>query len=143
MKRFWDLDLWKSAFLTRIKFDRNLHVISASTQICLVILLLNIEPTIEIVVYDVTSNDYPKMIKEVHGYIISGSKRSVYEEISWIKQLGKFFKELHEKKKKLVDICFGHQLVAHFGVEKLKNLIRDGESEYMSLYSQTQLYIMV
>lgn len=44
-------------------------------------LLLNIEPTIELVVYDVVSNDYPKMIDEGHGYIISGSKRSVYEQI--------------------------------------------------------------
>ena len=48
-------------------------------------LLLNIEPTIETVVYDVTSNDYPKMIDEDHGYIISGSKRTVYEQISRIK----------------------------------------------------------
>ena len=49
-----------------------------------------------------------------NGYIITGSKMSVYEEIGWIKQLGEFVQELHKKKKKLIGICFGHQLVAHF-----------------------------
>ena len=58
-------------------------------------LLLSIEPGIEIVVYDVISGDYPEKIDEVHGYIITGSKMSVYEEIGWIKQLGE--KELHKK----------------------------------------------
>ena len=51
-------------------------------------LLLSIEPGIEILVYDVTSGYYPEKIDEVHGYIITGSKMSVYEEIGWIKQLG-------------------------------------------------------
>ena len=77
-------------------------------------LLLSIEPGIEIVVYDVISGDYPEKMDEVHGYIITGSKMSVYDEIDWIKQLGEFVQELHKKKKKLIGICFGHQLVAHF-----------------------------
>ena len=77
-------------------------------------LLLNIEPGIEIVVYDVISGDYPEKVDEVNGYIITGSKMSVYEEIGWIKQLGEFVQELHKKKRKLIGICFGHQLVAHF-----------------------------
>ena len=62
-------------------------------------LLLSIEPAIEIVVYDVISDDYPEKMDEVQGYIITGSKMSVYEEIGWIKQLGEFVQELHKKEK--------------------------------------------
>ena len=65
-------------------------------------LLLNIEPDIDIVVYDVISGDYPEMIDEVQGYIITGSKMSVYAQIGWIKQLGKFVQELHKKRKNLM-----------------------------------------
>ena len=77
-------------------------------------LLREVEVDIEIVIYDVISGEYPKQMDEVQGYIITGSKMSVYDEIDWIKQLGEFVQELHKKKKKLIGICFGHQLVAHF-----------------------------
>ena len=77
-------------------------------------LLVDVEPDIELVTYDVISGKYPERINEVHGYIITGSKVSVYDEIKWVKELGSFVQELHRKKKKLVGICFGHQMVAHF-----------------------------
>ena len=77
-------------------------------------LLQKVEAGIEIVVYDVISGEFPKQIDEVHGYIITGSKMSVYDEIDWIKELGSFVQELHKKKKKLIGICFGHQMVAHY-----------------------------
>ena len=77
-------------------------------------LLLEVQPGIELVTYDVISGIYPKHIDEVHGYIITGSKMSVYDEIDWIKELGLFVQELHKARKKLIGICFGHQLVAHF-----------------------------
>ena len=77
-------------------------------------LLVDVEPDIELVSYDVISGKYPERIDEVHGYIITGSKVSVYDEIEWVNELGSFVQELHRKKKKLVGICFGHQMVAHF-----------------------------
>ena len=77
-------------------------------------LLQKVEAGIEIVVYDVISGEFPKQIDEVNGYIITGSKMSVYDENDWIKELGSFVQELHKKKKKLIGICFGHQMVAHF-----------------------------
>ena len=77
-------------------------------------LLREVEVDIEIVIYDVISGEYPKQMDEVQGYIITGSKMSVYDEIDWIKELGKFVQELHNKKKKLIGICFGHQMVAHY-----------------------------
>lgn len=63
--------------------------------------------------YQVTAGHYPADIDEVDGYVITGSKYSVYDDEPWIHQLGEFVQTLHARRKKLVAICFGHQLVAH------------------------------
>jgi len=66
----------------------------------------------EVKVYDVEHLEYPPEIDVCDGYLITGSKRSVYEDEPWIQQLGAFVQTLHQARKKLVGICFGHQLVA-------------------------------
>ena len=76
--------------------------------------LVAANPNADLVTYEVMLGEYPKDINEVDGYVITGSKMSVYDDIDWIKQLGLFVQRLHREKKKLVGICFGHQLVAHF-----------------------------
>ena len=77
-------------------------------------ILLAADPNVEIISYEVMSGEYPSDIDEVDGYVITGSKLSVYDDVDWIKQLGQFVQRLHQAKKKLVGICFGHQMVAHF-----------------------------
>ncbi len=76
-------------------------------------MFLAIDPTMDIITYDVQNFQYPKDINEVDGYLITGSAASVYEELDWLKELGKFIKKLHQHKKKLIGVCFGHQLIAH------------------------------
>ncbi|KAA1190408.1 GMP synthase [Pseudohalioglobus sediminis] len=75
-------------------------------------LLAREDPGLEFAVYDVEEGIYPQDIDEVDAYLITGSKSSVYEDKAWIKQLMVFVRELHARKKKLVGICFGHQIVA-------------------------------
>lgn len=77
-------------------------------------LLKSADPTIDITVYDVMNGEYPADIHEVDAYLVTGSKFSVYDDEEWIRQLGAFIVKLNEHEKKLVAICFGHQLVAHF-----------------------------
>ena len=55
---------------------------------------------------------YPANIDDYDAYIITGSKSGVYEDLPWITVLGEFVKVLHQRKKKLIGICFGHQLIA-------------------------------
>ncbi len=62
--------------------------------------------------YNVELGDYPADIDECDGYVITGSKKSVYDDEPWIHVLSDFVTKLHEQKKKTVGICFGHQLVA-------------------------------
>ncbi len=75
-------------------------------------LLAREDPALEFAVYDVEQGEYPRGIDEVDAYLITGSKSSVYEDKEWIHRLMDFVRELHRQRKKLLGICFGHQLVA-------------------------------
>jgi len=75
-------------------------------------LLQKADPTMEFVTYDVQLGEYPEDLDDVDAYLITGSKSSVYDDQPWIAPLLEFVRALHERRKKLVGICFGHQLVA-------------------------------
>lgn len=75
-------------------------------------LLSREDPRLEFVTYDVEEGVYPADIDEVDAYLITGSKSSVYDDKPWIATLMEFVRELDVRKKKLVGICFGHQIVA-------------------------------
>ncbi|MFT4615528.1 MAG: GMP synthase-like glutamine amidotransferase [Bacteroidia bacterium] len=77
-----------------------------------VALLARVDPAMEFAVYDVEKGEYPKDIDEVDAYLMTGSKSSVYDDKIWIANLMAFVRELHARRKKLVGVCFGHQLVA-------------------------------
>ncbi len=62
--------------------------------------------------YDCQKGVLPADINEYDFYITTGSKASVYEEAGWIQQLTCFVRQLDKQKKKLIGICFGHQLIA-------------------------------
>ncbi|VAW82149.1 Glutamine amidotransferase, class I [hydrothermal vent metagenome] len=75
-------------------------------------LLQNIEPRMQFSVYDVRHNVYPDDIHECDAYLITGSRTSVYQPDPWIGVLQEFIITLDQQQKKLVAVCFGHQLVA-------------------------------
>ena len=47
------------------------------------------------------------------GYVISGSRYSVYEDLPWIKSLQQFVVACWQRNVRMVGVCFGHQLIAH------------------------------
>ena len=71
-----------------------------------------VDPSISLTIFDVVQNEYPEEINEFEGYLITGSRESVYDQINWIETLKKFVLKLHKKKKPLIGVCFGHQLIA-------------------------------
>ena len=75
-------------------------------------LLSRLDPDLEFAVYDVEQGHYPDDIDDADAYLITGSKSSVYEDKPWIADLLEFVRELNRRRKKLVGICFGHQVVA-------------------------------
>ena len=68
--------------------------------------------SIVFVTYDIESMQYPQSIEECDAYIITGSKKSVYDDEPWIHRLRDFVVELDQTKTPTIGICFGHQMIA-------------------------------
>ena len=71
-----------------------------------------VDPTIKLKIFDVVEGIYPTNIDNCEGYLITGSRFSVYEKIDWIIKLKEFVIELDQLKKPLIGVCFGHQIIA-------------------------------
>jgi GMP synthase-like glutamine amidotransferase len=72
------------------------------------------DPSATFSVWDVEEGVYPSDsdVDTVDGFIITGSKSSAYADKEWIRNLERLVQELHAKRKKMVGICFGHQVIA-------------------------------
>lgn len=70
------------------------------------------DPSLQFSTYDVMQGEYPVDLDIEDAYLITGSRSSVYDDLPWIGPLKDFVRALHDRKKPLVGICFGHQLVA-------------------------------
>jgi len=76
-------------------------------------LFLSIDTELEFNVYLVIDGQYPVSIDECDAYLITGSQFSAYDNDEWLQKLREYVVLLHQQKKKLTGICFGHQLIAH------------------------------
>lgn len=63
-------------------------------------------------VFDVRDGHFPGGATECDGWIITGSKFNVYQNLPWMQQLKELVLEIHRAERPLVGICFGHQIVA-------------------------------
>lgn len=63
-------------------------------------------------VLDAEKETLPRELGDYDGFIITGSKMSVYDEVDWINSVKRFVVEANNHNKKLLGICFGHQLLA-------------------------------
>jgi len=75
-------------------------------------LLHTADEHLDIVSVDVRSN-VPTTL-DCDAYVITGSRHSVYEPLPWIEALVVFLRSAIAANKRVVGICFGHQLLAHF-----------------------------
>ena len=77
-------------------------------------LLLEADSSVSFAVWDVEEGVHPSHtdIDSVDGFIITGSKSSAYDDKQWIRDLEVLIQKLHARRKKMVGICFGHQIIA-------------------------------
>lgn len=75
-------------------------------------LLTSVENNLNIGIFDVQKGEYPQNIHDWELFITTGSKASVNDDEDWIIDLIEFTKLLGVTKKKLMGICFGHQIIA-------------------------------
>ena len=79
-------------------------------------------PPFEYVGFDVAAGHFPDSVEACDAYLITGSPKGVYDDFDWIIDLGNFIRDAFKVGKKLVGICFGHQILAHaLGGQSLKS----------------------
>ncbi|SED79619.1 GMP synthase-Glutamine amidotransferase [Rhizobiales bacterium GAS191] len=66
----------------------------------------------EFAVYPILHGIFPRSVDEANGWLITGSRHSVWEDEPWIIRLKDFIRELNGRGTPLVGICFGHQVTA-------------------------------
>jgi len=62
--------------------------------------------------YSVIDGEFPVSLDECDAWLITGSVHGVYDDLPWMAPLKVLIRTLHEEKRPLVGICFGHQIIA-------------------------------
>jgi GMP synthase-like glutamine amidotransferase len=70
-------------------------------------------PWADLVPYDVVNDVHPSSPDECDGWVVTGSRYSVYEAMPWLDRLHGFVRDIRSSGAPYVGICFGHQLLAH------------------------------
>jgi GMP synthase-like glutamine amidotransferase len=70
-------------------------------------------PEIEMETFDLAAGEFPGDLDRCEGWISSGSRESVYDDIPWVRQLADLVRTLDAEHRKFVGICFGAQMIGH------------------------------
>lgn len=71
-----------------------------------------VDPSLEVVGWDVVSGEMPAAPTDADGWIITGSKHGVYEDHPWIDPLKSFIRDCAAARSPMIGVCFGHQIMA-------------------------------
>ncbi len=62
--------------------------------------------------YEAAQGELPQTVDACDAYIITGSPSGAYEADEWIAALAYFIRQAYQAEKRMVGICFGHQILA-------------------------------
>lgn len=62
--------------------------------------------------YNVVDDIFPSGPEAADAWLVTGSKHGAYEDHAFIKPLEALIRDIHASSKRMVGICFGHQIVA-------------------------------
>lgn len=63
--------------------------------------------------YALVDGEFPESATECDGWITTGSGKSVYDDIPWIRRFAELTREIVAAGVPLFGVCFGHQMIAH------------------------------
>jgi len=67
---------------------------------------------LEFAAFSVVRGQMPASIYDCDGWLISGSRYGVYDQLEWMFPLQDFIRELAQARVPLIGVCFGHQIIA-------------------------------
>lgn len=62
--------------------------------------------------FDVRDGHFPASAQDCDGWVITGSKFNVYQQLDWMARLKMLIVEIYQAQKPMLGICFGHQIIA-------------------------------
>lgn len=69
-------------------------------------------PGLRVTRFDVQAGDIPANAQACDAWITTGSRESVYDDVTWIRAAETFIRGIADSNRPFVGICFGHQLLA-------------------------------
>jgi len=75
-------------------------------------LFATIKSGLDFEIFAVMEDHFPESIDVCEGWLITGSRHGVYENLPWMLKLQDVIRAIDHAKKPLVGICFGHQIIA-------------------------------
>ena len=76
-------------------------------------LLQMVDAPFEYEIFHVADGEFPPAPDVCDAYLVTGSPQGVYDGDSWLPPLADFIRQSYAAKRKMVGICFGHQMLAH------------------------------
>lgn len=64
-------------------------------------------------VFDARNGHLPDNLEDYHSYVITGSIHDAFGSEPWVESLRNWIQGAYQARKKLVGVCFGHQVIAH------------------------------
>lgn len=69
-------------------------------------------PPADFAVYDARASEGPRSPGECDGYVVTGSRHGVNDDLPWLPSFFARLRELHDAGRPLAGVCFGHQALA-------------------------------
>lgn len=69
-------------------------------------------PGFSFTTFDVEAGRFPEGPEAADAWLITGSRHGVYEDHLWLPVLEDLVRAIHQSKRPLIGVCFGHQVIA-------------------------------